>query len=285
MYGSQKIAVYIDNDNNIWFNAKDTAKSLGYVNTKRTIRKNVDRCDVRQLKHIDIQIKKHPHTLFLSESGLYSLMLNSRMKRAKEFTLWVTKEVLPSIRKYGSYKLKKKYEKERLDMMNKINILESQHKLLMDSMKKEKFPTNSLVYVINYNTDNEEVYRIGQTTNMNTRKKIYNTHTLHNRKVVFYKEFDYPLRLEGCIRYMLYNYRYLKKDYYMCNLGRIKTAINKCISGFVNIDKQRGGSKTNKKSMTPFEKYLVSRIKILKREKNKLDKTIEKYEKLLGEQN
>ena len=70
--------------------------------------------------NIDLKIDKHPHSIYLSESGLYSLILTSKLKKAKKFKLWITQEVLPSIRKYGIYKIKTKYEKEHEDIPDNL---------------------------------------------------------------------------------------------------------------------------------------------------------------------
>ena len=56
-------------------------------------------------------------------------MFSSKMKKAKNFTNWITNDVLPSIRKYGYYKMKKSYEKNKNDLLDKINYLEKQNKL------------------------------------------------------------------------------------------------------------------------------------------------------------
>jgi len=126
MFEDKKITVIIDNDNNTWFNANETAKALGYIYPVDAINSNIDKSDKIKLADINIDIKiiKHPHSIYLSESGLYSLMLTSRLKKAKKFKLWITQEVLPSIRKYGFYKMKTKYEKDYDDILQKINKLE-----------------------------------------------------------------------------------------------------------------------------------------------------------------
>ena len=80
----------------------------------------------------------------------------------------------------------------------------------------EKFPDGAMVYVVeDYDVDNEIYYKIGKTDDMNKRIKIYNTHSIHNKKVVHYVELLCPLQLETCIRSMLYKYRYKnRKDYF-----------------------------------------------------------------------
>lgn len=112
-------------------------------------------------------------------------MLRSRMKAAEQFTDWVTHDVLPSIRKYGSYKIKKESEKKLAAIMQKMNFLEKENKKineenkkvhhhnnkLKNDLKKEKYPSGGLVYAIDHSTKDEEAYRLGMTHNMKTRKK------------------------------------------------------------------------------------------------------------------
>ncbi|CAB3977053.1 phage repressor [Paramuricea clavata] len=95
----------------ILFHAKDVAESLGYTNTKKAIRDNVwniNKTMVREIPRVPSQFpleKYHPQTILLYEPGLYQLLFNSRLPTAEAFQDWVLSEVLPSIRKTGSYNL------------------------------------------------------------------------------------------------------------------------------------------------------------------------------------
>ena len=80
---------------------KDVAKALGYEKPDNAIRAHVD-CEDRLTHQISASGQKRDMT-FINESGLYSLMLSSKLPKAKEFKRWVTSEVLPTIRKTGSY--------------------------------------------------------------------------------------------------------------------------------------------------------------------------------------
>ena len=91
---------------------------------------------------------------------------------------------------------------------------------MRNDLKTDKYPNGALVYVLDYSDENEEVYKLGKTDDMKQRKKIYDTHMLHKKKVVHTKEFDDPLRLEMCIRSMLYDHRYKnKKDFFICGMN------------------------------------------------------------------
>ena len=94
----------------IWFGGKDIAKALGYEKTRNAILKHVDDDD----KSILEDFRRGPQnrapfkneqggSIFINESGLYSLIFGSRLESARSFKRWVTKDVLPSIRKTGRY--------------------------------------------------------------------------------------------------------------------------------------------------------------------------------------
>ena len=94
----------------IWFRGKDIAKALGYEKTRNAILKHVDDDDrsiledIRRGPRFGAPFKNEQGgSIFINESGLYSLILRSKLESAKEFKRWVTKDVLPSIRKTGRY--------------------------------------------------------------------------------------------------------------------------------------------------------------------------------------
>ena len=84
-----------------WFVGKDVAEILEYQNGSRDINRHVDEEDKRKVMLFDGNQDKE--TIIINESGLYSLILSSKMPNAKKFKHWVTSEVLPQIRKTGSY--------------------------------------------------------------------------------------------------------------------------------------------------------------------------------------
>ena len=210
----------------------------------------------------EFKTKKHPHSVYINESGLYSLMLSSRLPKAKKFKKWITSEVIPSIRKYGYYKLKKKYENKITNIMKKINYLEKQNKKIKNDLKKEKYPEGGLVYVIDYSEDDEEIYRIGMTNNMNKRKKIYDTHTLHKKNIVYLLETICPLKLETCIRSLLYDFRFKnKKDFYVCELKKIKKAFKICKKSISCLNQNGGNILENKiKNLKIKQRQIIKKI-------------------------
>lgn len=84
-----------------WFVGKDVAEILGYSNTPKAIRDHVD--DEDKLTERIVLSGQNREMTIINESGLYSLILSSKMPKAKEFKHWVTSEVIPAIRKTGGY--------------------------------------------------------------------------------------------------------------------------------------------------------------------------------------
>lgn len=90
-----------------WFVGKDVATVLGYSNTRDAIARHVDEEDKAGVGiHDGSQMRE---VVVVNESGLYSLVLSSKLPNAKKFKRWVTSEVLPSIRKHGSYSVQSQF--------------------------------------------------------------------------------------------------------------------------------------------------------------------------------
>lgn len=85
-----------------WFVGKDVAETLGYERPTKAVSDHVDGED-RDEVPIQDPIGRMQNTALINESGLYSLILSSKLPSAKAFKRWVTSEVLPSIRKHGGY--------------------------------------------------------------------------------------------------------------------------------------------------------------------------------------
>ncbi|MBQ7347793.1 MAG: hypothetical protein IJW55_07535 [Clostridia bacterium] len=109
-----------------WFVGKDVAKALEYSNPPKAIRDHVDdedkqsldrdkkvnetftfdenkRCETHPFDEATDTLDGHPQTILINESGLYSLIMSSKLPSAKAFKRWVTSEVLPAIRETGAY--------------------------------------------------------------------------------------------------------------------------------------------------------------------------------------
>ncbi|MDU4599259.1 BRO family protein [Clostridium sporogenes] len=91
----------IQNENGIWFVGNEISKILGYSNYRNAIVNHVDEED-KMCTQIEYAGQKRKITI-INESGLYSLVLSSKLPTAKKFKRWVTSEVLPQIRQTGGY--------------------------------------------------------------------------------------------------------------------------------------------------------------------------------------
>ena len=101
-YDDKEIRTQLIN-NEIWFVGKDVAGILGYQNPRDALHRHVDIEDKKDGVVIYDSIGREQTPIFINESGLYSLILSSKLEGAKKFKKWVTSEVLPSIRKHGAY--------------------------------------------------------------------------------------------------------------------------------------------------------------------------------------
>ena len=114
IYEGNELAI-IKKDDDIWFRAKSVAIILNNSNHRKAIIDHVDPEDKSLLNEINIGGNdslpltwNDKNSIYINESGLYSLILRSDMDKAKTFKRWITKEVLPSIRKNGRYELNHK---------------------------------------------------------------------------------------------------------------------------------------------------------------------------------
>lgn len=134
-----------------WLVGKDVAEVLGYKNTRDALSKHVDEEDKNTVAIYDGI--GNPNKVIINESGLYSLVLRSKLTEAKKFKRWVTSEVLPSIRKHGMYatddllndpdlmiKAASKIKEEREGRLK----AESQVKELTDKVVKLSIDVNNL---------------------------------------------------------------------------------------------------------------------------------------------
>lgn len=91
----------IEKENEAWFVGKDVAERLGYRNQNDALSKHVDEEDKGVAKCDTLGGKQN--LTIINESGLYGLVLSSKLESAKQFKRWITKEVIPQIRKTGGY--------------------------------------------------------------------------------------------------------------------------------------------------------------------------------------
>ena len=110
----------IEKNGEPWFIGKDVAEALGYEASRNAITKHVD--DEDKLTHQISASGQNRNMTVINESGLYSLILSSKLPNAKKFKRWVTSEVLPAIRKHGNYTAPKQESKSKsIDLEIRLN--------------------------------------------------------------------------------------------------------------------------------------------------------------------
>lgn len=120
-------------NNEIYFLGKDIAEALGYSNTRDALATHVADEDKNTVVISDGK-RGNPNQTVINESGLYALIFGSKLDAAKRFKHWVTSEVLPAIRKTGSYQMSKPEGKELLAMA----VLEAQKTIEQQSNEIER---------------------------------------------------------------------------------------------------------------------------------------------------
>ena len=130
-----EIRGFKDENDEPWFVGSDIAKALGYENTKDALKKHVFPEDKRIFQRSQFATLEIPNRglTIINESGLYSLILGSKLPSAKKFKRWVTSEVLPSIRKTGHYEMSG-YTPKATSLGEVVNLI----KVTRETMKAQK---------------------------------------------------------------------------------------------------------------------------------------------------
>ena len=122
-------------DGAVWFVGKDVTNALGYSNSRKALADHIDD-EERDCVTIRDAIGRERRTTVINESGVYALILSSKLSSAKMFKKWITSEVLPTIRKYGAY-----ISDEKLDEVMENS--EAAEKLFRE-LKAEQMKTRKL---------------------------------------------------------------------------------------------------------------------------------------------
>ena len=151
-----EITSYIDKKQIIWFRGKDVAEILGYSKTRDALSKHVDNEDKKQIccrpQNVDANNSdvRGKYFTYINESGFYSLVLLSKLETAKKFKRWITSEVLPSIRKFGQYKM---FDSPWNKMIMISNEKELHYKVV--NLIRNFYPDSLLVAGLGENQDTE----------------------------------------------------------------------------------------------------------------------------------
>lgn len=123
-----------------WFVGKDVAEILGYSNPRDALSKHVDSEDKNSVAIHDGN-KGNPNLTIINESGVYALVFSSKLQSAKKFKHWVTSEVLPTLRKTGSYATPQLTGEELMAkaLIEAKSVLERQNKQIIEMKPKAIF--------------------------------------------------------------------------------------------------------------------------------------------------
>lgn len=137
-FKANKVRTLIIN-NEPWFVGKDIADTLGYQNGSRDINRHVDEED--RVKTMVFDGNQNKETIVINESGVYALIFGSKLPDAKKFKHWVTSEVLPQLRKTGSYAAKEMSSEELMAkaFIEAKSIMERQNKEIIEMKPKALF--------------------------------------------------------------------------------------------------------------------------------------------------
>ena len=162
-------------DGETYFVGKDVASALGYKNTKDALIRHVD-VDDKEWSGITTPLGTQQATI-INESGLYSLILSSKLDNAKRFKHWVTSEVLPAIRKNGRYELESKAK----ELQQQNRLLESKNTLLEEITAYQK-PLTDYARIILGSTQTVTITQIAQDYGMSPvrmNQLLYQLHIQH----------------------------------------------------------------------------------------------------------
>ena len=132
----------MEKDGEFFFIGKEVAEKLGYARGRKAVLDHVDAEDRDEVPFQDA-IGRMQKTSIINESGLYSLILSSKLPQAKDFKRWVTTEVLPSIRKNGGYIKNQENMSNEEILANAVllanNLIAEKEKIIEDLEQKAKY--------------------------------------------------------------------------------------------------------------------------------------------------
>lgn len=261
----------LDIDNIIWFKFSNIAYILEYKDRNDVLKKHVDKKYRKHIKNIKTNqeiIKQKPDTVYINESGLYKLLIRSRMKKAEKFQTWLIEQALPKLRQYGKYEVDIKTLAKIKKLNHKISLLTKSNKQLKKNLTKNKYPKGMHFYVLK----DEDMYKIGYTKDLNKRLATYNTGKANKAIYSYYKKTDCAKEIEECMKALLNEYIYKSdKEFYNCSLNKILKEVRKCFKLEKECsnckDIQKGGGINNNNIILTLLNYY----------KNKYNKIIQKY--------
>lgn len=230
MINNINIIIIYDINGNIWFGLRDLLKTLGYTSLENALSSiKISSINKQPYNKINPSTQLEgsrikPNKLFINESGLYELLSISTKPLARIFMDKYFSDIMPKIRQSGKYILDVKSKKE-LDAINKqLKLIKHSNTHLLINQKTIIYPNGIYIYIIN----NKIYYKIGYTSNLNRRIKIYNTGNVN--KIYF----NYIIKvanqeIDTCIKKIMKNKEYIKnKEFYKISLKNALYFIKQC---------------------------------------------------------
>lgn len=177
----------IEKDGEPWFVGKDITEILEYQNGSRDINRHVDEED--RCKIMVFDGRQNKETIIVNESGVYSLIILSKMPEAKKFKRWVTNEVLPTINKHGAYITPEKLEEVLLNPDTLIQLaqnLKTEQEARKKAEKELAFKNDVIQGLVDDIPLADKRRRISQII----RKGCLDPHVLGIRWNMLYNEFE-----------------------------------------------------------------------------------------------
>lgn len=207
----------IEMDNEPWFIGNEVAEILGYEAPRNAVANHVDLEDKQTLKFRDCTVSvqaslwkgnDYTNKTLINESGLYSLVLSSKLESAKRFKRWVTKEVLPSIRQKGSYQAMVSQVSPEiraiLNLDNQTQILHTKVEKLTDTF--ERFVDNETLTPAQTKLISSKIQKVGVNFLGGKDSEAYNFDNGKVRRRVYinlYTQLKRAFGLNGNDPYML----------------------------------------------------------------------------------
>lgn len=237
-YKDHEIRLVMDTNHVLWVRASDVTAALGYKRYREPIEDHIPkkyRSAFHKITPIGTTIEDHPRSVYMKEAGLYLLLMRSNMPAAVPFAEWVAEDVLPAVRVYGEnleiFNLREAFHKLRSENEGMKKIMNQ----LTEKKANEAYPDGGMVYVIKMPTDGFASYKVGMTSSMRQRKKVYDSHQLLNQEVVYYVESRQPKILEKCVLCVLKQKKLGNKDIFNCDLDVITTVIRRCAKNIEGV--------------------------------------------------
>lgn len=223
-------------DNDALFCAADICSALGYTNGRKAVSDHVDVDDVTKRDTID-NLGRTQQVTYINESGLYSLILTSKLPTAKQFKHWVTSEVLPMIRKTGGYIQSSADESPDVIMAKALQVAaqtiennKQRLQMLEDEMKQKAVEVKKLEPKATYTDEvlqSTSTYTLTQISHDLGLRSVYSlTDVLKKHGILFYQSGQWqPTAKVADKRYFTTRTaRYFKSD------GTIGTSISTVVT-------------------------------------------------------